>query len=1043
LQSSFKIYNASAGSGKTFTLVKEYLKLLFAANNATHFKHILAITFTNKAAGEMKDRIIETLKLFSNEAILKTPNSMFKAISEELPIKHQSLHNKSKQILQQIIYNYAAFDISTIDGFTHKVIRTFAYDLKLPLNFEVELDTQLLLNEAVNSLISKAGTQLELTNTLVDFAIEKADDDKSWDISFDLNKIAKLLTNENDLPYLQTLNDKTLEDFKLLKTQLKDTVIKSTVFIVQQAEQALQLIEECGLQFDDFSSGYLPKYFEKLRVKNFTVNFGSKWQTTLINNETLYPKRVTKEIASIIDDIQPQLIKVFMTTKQGIHDYKFARAFYKNITPLSVLNTINKELNIIKSEQNKILISEFNSLIYNEIKNQPTPFIYERLGEKFRHYFIDEFQDTSNLQWQNLMPLIDNALSGELNSAMLVGDAKQAIYRWRGGEAEQFIGLYAKTSCPFQIEQEVIALDTNYRSAKSIIDFNNSFFDYLSQNAFNEDSHKILFSKAKQHSYIDSQGFVSLSFLDLEKDDNQHQIYGNKVLELIKSAQEDGYDLGDICILVREKKQGLALANFLNEASIDIISSDSLLLKNAPEILFINSLLSVLIKPQDMEAKITVLNFLAKKVEVNDTHAFFSKYIHAPLDTLFTELKAFNIRFNAVQFKQQTLYNSIEYIIRGFNLVSSSNAYIQFYLDVVFDYSQKKIADISGFLDYFETKKDTLSIVSPEGQDAIQILTVHKSKGLEFPVIIYPYANTNIYKDIEPKEWIGINSENYLGFTHTLLNYSKDFQEFNEQTNAIYNAHQNALELDSLNILYVALTRPSQQLHIISEKDMTSKGVVNNKSYAGLFINYLKEQELWSDSQLSYSFGERKVAKTKVAKANIILEEQPFISTSIKDHNIHIVTTSALFWDTKQGDAIEKGNLLHKLLGEIFTKNDIDFVLNDALKKGVIHNSQLIELKEVLTTIIEHPKLQTFFNDEDEVFNERELISANGDIYIPDKVIINKQKEAVIIDYKTGQENNTHFKQLQIYQDLLETMNYKITKKILVYINTTITIKEL
>ena len=218
----------------------------------------------------------------------------------------------------------------------------------------------------------------------------------------------------------------------------------------------------------------------------------------MIEGNTLYPKRVTPNIASTVESIQPNLSDAFIKTKALVYELKIKKGFYKNITPLSVLNAIQKELNTIKEEQNKMLISEFNKIISKEIKNQPTPFIYERLGEKFKHYFIDEFQDTSKMQWENLMPLLENALSASNGSAMLVGDAKQAIYRWRGGEAEQFIHLYNKVENPFQVEAEVLELDTNYRSAKEIVNFNNSFFEYLGNNYFSNSDYANLFKNAKQ-----------------------------------------------------------------------------------------------------------------------------------------------------------------------------------------------------------------------------------------------------------------------------------------------------------------------------------------------------------------------------------------------------------------------------------------------------------------------------------------------------------------------------------------------------------------
>ena len=231
---TFNIYDASAGSGKTFTLVKEYLKILFTSSGKNAYKNILAITFTNKAVGEMKERIIETLKAFANTKVLDASNDMFSTICDELSIEPIDLHNKSKLILNSIAHNYAAFDISTIDKFTQKLIRTFAHDLKLPINFEVELDTESVLNEAVDRLIAKAGIDKRLTKILIDFVFEKADDDKSWDVALDFYSIAKLLVNENDISAIETLKEKSLDDFKALKKGLAEKIIIAETFIIKQ-----------------------------------------------------------------------------------------------------------------------------------------------------------------------------------------------------------------------------------------------------------------------------------------------------------------------------------------------------------------------------------------------------------------------------------------------------------------------------------------------------------------------------------------------------------------------------------------------------------------------------------------------------------------------------------------------------------------------------------------------------------------------------------------------------------------------------------------
>lgn len=1037
---SFTIYNASAGSGKTFTLVKEYLKILFQSNNPDQFKRILAITFTNKAVAEMKDRIIETLKQFSDKAILDKPNSMFSAIFEELQIQPYVLHAKSEKLLNTILHNYAAFDISTIDGFTHRLIRTFAYDLKLPLNFEVELDQEALLNEAVDSLISKAGTDEALTKILVDFAIEKADDDKSWDVSYDFNKIAKLLVNENDIPFIDTLKGKTLNNFKELKTQLKKDIALLEASIIENSKSILTLIEEAGLQYTDFSGGYLPKHFDNLSNTKFDINFEAGWQLD-IENKTLYPKRVSNEIASVIEQIQPQIASAYYETKKAVFHYKFLTAFYKNVTPLSVLNVINSELKILKEDQNKMLISEFNSIISNEIKNQPTPFIYERLGEKFKHYFIDEFQDTSVLQWKNLIPLLDNSLATETGSTMLVGDAKQAIYRWRGGKAEQFIGLFNDEN-PFQIKKQVENLPTNYRSFKEIIEFNNAFFKFLSNLVFTNKEYQNLYENAHQNSFLEETGYVELSFLDIEKEDDRDELFSENVLKTIQKCIENGYRLEDVCVLVRKKKEGVAIANYLSQHHIPIISSETLLLSNSPEVVFVNNLMALLIQPKNNEIKVAALNYLTSLFNIENKHHFFCNHLDLSISELFKSFESFQVYIDGNNLLQLHLFDLAETLVRSFNLVKTSNAYVQFYLDAVLDFSQKKGSDIPGFLDYFDKKKDSLSIVSPKGQNAVQIMTIHKSKGLEFPVVIFPYADLDIYRELEPKEWFPINKETYRGFSHTLLNFNKDFESFGESGLEIFNNHKSEQELDNINLLYVTLTRAVEQLYIISTNETPSKGEITSKKYSGLFINYLQHIGVWNDSQANYSFGlSEKTSLSKTpSKENTI--QQEFISTAKETHNINVITKSGFLWDTSQKEAIEKGNLLHNIMSKIKTKDDIDFVMNDFINDSTINIEQAEPLKQLVIELVNHPKLEAFYNPNDTVYNERDIITKEGIILRPDRVVVNIKNEAVIIDYKTGAEDKKHAQQLQLYQDILQDMKITVKKKILVYLNDDISVKE-
>ncbi|WP_111658874.1 UvrD-helicase domain-containing protein [Olleya aquimaris] len=1038
---SFKVYDASAGSGKTFALVKEYLKLLFTSTFNDSYKHILAITFTNKAVAEMKTRILDALQEFQFR-----DSSMFLAIVEELNLDPEYVRKKSKAILHSIMHNYAAFDVSTIDGFNHKLIRTFAHDLKIPINFEVELDTPSLLSQAVDSLIAKAGTNQKLTKILIDFAIEKADDDKSWDVSTDFNNIAKLLINDNDLPHVNSIKHKTLDDFDALKTQLVKRINTIEKQIVKVSENALSLIKNSGLEFEDFSGGknaYIPKYFSKLKHLDISIDYSASWVVNL-EEKPLYPKAKSDEIKAVLDAIKPEIVSAFNQTKAAVFDLKFLKAIYKNITPLSVLNAINKELTTIKEDENKLLISEFNSIISKEIKNQPTPFIYERLGEKFRHYFIDEFQDTSEMQWDNLIPLIENTLSGqnlkgEKGTAMIVGDAKQAIYRWRGGKAEQFIELtkdednYPQQN-PFPVEKQVVNLKANYRSHKNIIQFNNQFFKYLSEQSFRNTDYSELYKKATQEPMLKPEGFVSIKFLDIQKEEDQNDIYSQAVFETVEKCLTNGYHLKDICVLVRKKKEGAAIAQFLSEKGIKITSSETMLIDNSEDVNLVVNIFRLLINPKNMEAKIKILYHVAALNNIKDKHHFFITHLALSIDAFFKSFTKFSIDVNPSHLLQLSLYDMAETIVRSFNLTKSSNAFIQYFLDVVLEFSQKQISDISAFLEYYDAKKENLNIVSPSNQDAIQIMTIHKSKGLEFPVVIFPYAQLDIYREKGPQEWFPLDKNEFNGFSKALLNFNKDFEQFGDIGEAIYFKHRSEQELDNINLLYVALTRPVEQLHIISKLDISKKDGVPFKTYSGLLINYLIHKGLWNEAQLEYSFGNENKDIEQETTTHSTIETQKFISVAKQDHDIKIITKSGYLWDTNQQQAIEKGNLIHDIMADIKTIADVEFVINDYLNTGVINKEQSTLLTNTITSIINHPEIYKYYTNNYTIYNERDILSKSGTIVRPDRLAI-KDNDAVIIDYKTGLSNPKYQQQLEYYSDILKEMNFTVSKKILVYLN--------
>ena len=1047
LHIAFTVYNAAAGAGKTYTLVKSYLTTLLKAEFTESYKNILAITFTNKAVSEMKMRVLENLVGISNPVTPSKYEDLLRELIVDTGIDEDKLKRKANRILKSILHNYAAFDIVTIDTFTHRVIRTFAYDLGIPMNFEIEMDTEVLIEEAVDALVAKIGLDEKLTKLILDFAISKLEDDKSWDITIELRKIAWLLFSENDRKQLHKLSNKTVQDFEELKSLLSEKVKNNKENVTKKSNEVFRLIKEKGLVEKDFKGGYIPKHFQKLVNGETKIDFKKAKWIQEIETTDFYNKTLDQNKKDSIDSIRPEIEVVFFETKKALLQIGFFQNVIKNLTPLSVLNAIHKELIEIKKERKILLISEFNTLISDTIKGQPAPFIYERLGERYRDYFIDEFQDTSELQWNNLIPLVDNAvatetLTGKRGQITIVGDAKQAIYRWRGGKAEQFIDLSTDQN-PFSVKQkQVLNLPKNYRSHEEIIKFNNNFFSFLAKD-FSDKRHQELYLLGnKQDTNTKKDGYINVSFIEAKNVTEENELYPQKVYEQLLTLQEKGYALNEICIIVRKLKEGTAIADFLTEKEIPIISSETLLINNAPEVVFIVDIITWYIEEDNLLAKINALHFIAERLGIKKKHSFLRSMIFLGKQEFSSKLKSLGIDFNINLLAIKPLYDSIEYIINSFKLATASPAYLQFFLDIVFGYTQKHTEGIIGFLSYWNDKKNKLSIVAPEAEEAVKIMTIHKSKGLEFPCVIYPYANEDIYREIEPKTWLSVNKEDFLGFEEVFIDYNKGVGDYGDKGQEIVLNRHAQLELDVLNLLYVVLTRAKEQLYIISKKEINAKGESRPDKFSGKLIAYLKTIDLWDSEKLEYEFGNpsRPGHKEKISEGKSNVIKLSAFNDSSKRYKVNIVTNSGKLWDTKQKDAIEKGNLIHDLMSKVYIADDIAEVTEEAYIRGEITISEKEILKQELKSVVTHPELAKYFLAQNTVYNERDIVS-NGRLFRPDRVVIDKNRAATIIDYKTGSYNTTHASQVNEYAKVLGEIGYDINAKILIYFDKDITLK--
>lgn len=1082
---SYTIYNASAGSGKTFNLVKSFLKIILSSNSPEIVKTLLAITFTNKAVGEMKSRIVKQLSEFSELSSKENTkeNFMLKQISEELQISEAIIIKRAEKSLQYILHNYTFFSVSTIDAFNHKLIRSFAFDLELNPNFEVFMDFEELQTKAVANLMQKIGQDKELTDILVEFSKEKISQDKTWDMTKELLSVSNLINAENVSRYIKPLQDKKNEDFKSLRKTLLENIKKNKENVKKACENFLAFCKNNDLDENSFSRGYVYKFFvsaEKKGVENINLDFEnpSAWQRNLKENQgkELYSKTFQKknpEKADFLDQNFAKIADFFIQVEENFHRYNLNKNALSNIIPLSVMGKISQEIESIKEEENILPIGEFNQIIQNSLINQPVPFIYERMGQRYRHYFIDEFQDTSQLQWENIFPLVSDAvrseISGNEGSLLLVGDAKQSIYRWRGGLPEQFISLSTEDKkVRFGVERELVHLGKNYRSYAEIIKFNNDFFEFIiNSSIFEEETYKKLYQDASQELNEKQGGFVQIQMIDLKQENTDNeideptdeeeiddfeegkvtkksQLYLPYILNCVKDAQNSGFSLNEICVLTRSNSQGILVAQYLAKNQISVVSPEALLLKNSLKVKFLILILKTILEPENKELILELIITYCQEKKQENPHQLISKYIKSAPEVSSVKIFFSDKGFSPEIFNTQSLYQAICYAIDCFKLNDESDAFLSEFLNVIYELKNAKKQGISSFLNFWEQKQNKLSISMPSDLNAVNIMTIHKSKGLEFEVVIYAFVD-DVLNRPSGNIWIEAPkiAPKITNFEYLMLNKNKKLNYFKfEEVEKIYQEEI----LDNINILYVALTRPKSHLYVLcgyeNKKSKDKEDSENQddkkdfKNFADIFKAFLKFEE----GKDVYEFGKRLQKEKSEEKVEKHIE---FLNFPKEDCEFNIVTKQGLLWDTTQEQSIERGNLLHSLLSKIFYKEEVDWVLKEAFESGEISVSQQEILEKDLKKLVIHPLLSDFFTEKFEIFTEKEFITSEGKFIRPDRIAFDaKTSSAYIIDYKTGSYSNAYKEQLQNYAQTLSEIGWQVKKSFLVFLNDEMSVLE-
>ena len=1060
---NFTVYRASAGSGKTFTLVREYLALALQGSDREiddNFRHILAITFTNKATNQMKERILKTLSDFQENP----SDAMAEALCEGLGVTPKELSRRAAVLQKAILHKYSDFSVCTIDSFMNRVVRTFAIDLGLPPRFDISLDDSVVLENAVDSLIADISDEHpELTNVIRTFSLKKMEEGRAFSVRDDILASSKTVMNEDFEQRYALLKDVNLADFYDISEKLKKDNKKFEETAKEKAAVICGRIAKLGLSDDDFKGKSRGAYafLRKLAEGGCGFSPSDTLQNYLDSGDIA--NKGTKNVAAVnafIPDIQTLL--EFLAPEVILHSTR--NMLLEKIFQVALLKEVRDKVRDYYNENGLVHISENNKLISETVRNEEAPFVFERLGCRYRHFLIDEFQDTSIMQWQNMLPLIENGLAEDRKS-LIVGDGKQAIYRFRQGDVEQFQYVLklpeGKERSITRQRQESVArngkeenLGTNFRSFSEIVTFNNSFFSFVEKQREESDNgsqlmHDIYVGADAEHPSLAQKvakdkegGCVEVQFYD--KSSEEHPTPFERIYSVIERLKSVGYEYRDIAILTRKndtlsdictnlmlinserQKEGRGLDNLL------FSTAESLKLWNNEDVKFLRSLLGYLDNDTDDVAKLEMSEYLNARSESRplssllDNKDGFGKVLTEVYPT-----------FDRDWLLSQTLYDCSYELVRIFGVPLTP--YVYSFLNFVAGYGAHSRNNLSEFLESLDEVWTTLSTKTSDDLNAIQMMTIHKSKGLEFPVVIYYMLPS---RDMGKNEmWVNIDKEDVGAnpLKISLVGRKKDAAStiFSQQ----YTEELQKCEIDDLNVLYVALTRPEQQLIVFAADPST----IRSSQYEGVFMNYVKDTSygfLEVEADRLYRKGNPDFCKKKPQKPSNVYELKTNESQSwAREMRIVGKTSSKLDYD--QSDAQQRGNIVHEILSKIGTLDEVEQVRNDFFAEAKLDKELEQQVSTLLHSVLETNEVLPFFDPKYEYKTECEIMLGNKsarpkffenkDTIRPDRIVFTGN-ETWVVDFKTGEKSESYKDQVNGYKAVLEEMGYANVKAFLLYI---------
>ena len=1081
MKSQLTVYKASAGSGKTFTLAREYMTLVIA--NPYAYRTILAVTFTNKATEEMKLRILGQLYGIAHH--LPESDQYLKQIHEALPhLSETQIRKNAEAALRLLIHNYNYFHVQTIDTFFQSVLRNLARELDLTANLRIGLNDYQVEQQAVDELIESLEDTDKLLFWIMEYIKENIADDKGWNVIGQIKSFGEHIFRDYYKENADKLSERMAEDgfFEGFKEKMKNIKKKAKEQFDEIAASFFDALEEGGYSAEDLSGKTrgIWSYFNKIKNGKYSdddlVNL--TFTKCMESPDNWVKKADVKSHTALYQQVSSVLYPILQFSEQHrptlVKMYKSADLTVKHLNQLRLLGSIDKKVRTMNQEANRFLLSDTQTLLHSLIQDSDSPFIFEKIGTQLNHVMIDEFQDTSTIQWKNFKVLLEETMSREDAGNLIVGDVKQSIYRWRSGDWRLLNNIESEFINPKK-QLDIETLDTNYRSDRNVIDFNNAFFVEAAKQEY-ENLKEAMPEEAQQllNAYADveqkvpankrAQGYVEIRLLKTQEDEDTADESTGKgkgermmqlCLETVDKLVARGVPTNKIAILVRNNQTIQDIAEyFMNHSDYEMVSDEAFRLDASQAVQTLVTALHYLMHPNDDIARATLLKYALTYLDSEE---------------LVTQLTS-----NRQEYLEIPLLDLTERLFTEFRLgevedMKAQSAYVCAFYDKLNAFLADNSSDIEAFLQEWDANLHGKSIHC-DGTDGIRLLTIHKSKGLEYDHVIMPYCDWQLEKS--NTIWCTPQEEPYNELPLVPVDFSAG-----QMKQSIYEPdyHHEHLQnmVDNLNLLYVAFTRAGHNLYVFGKRatqnyrssiiELSLDQVAEKLKKAQESISPLAEDKevpveihgLGTDSKTSdivFTYGEPYIPKQKVVmemklNSNVftlpseMMETEIIVSSKMPEFKQSNKSRDLIVGDEEEEQQkyyIKMGTVLHSLFSTIRTHDDIDGALKQLELDGVLYDENISKekVREMIRKRLESDKVNDWFSDRWEIFNECSIISMNKgkmEVHRPDRVM-KDENETIVVDFKFGKPRQEYHDQVKGYMDLLSGMGHPNVKGYLWYV---------